>query len=163
MKNAIEEKTIRLLRMHYFIHIAALALFFLLVLFRVLPIFPDGQSVSVVLERYAIMVSIIAVPLALKLFAEKIKKIPVGIDLATAVKKYKSAFFMRLYIVSAVTLGNVLLFAFSRNTNFLWMTVVLFVVFVFCKPSFPELIELTNKPKPQVEEKTNPDDDEHLI
>lgn len=159
MNNTTEEKTIRLLRTHYFIHIAALALFFLLVLFRVLPVFSDEEAVSVVLERYAIMISIIAVPLALKLFAVKIKKIPAGIDLPTAAKKYKNAFFLRLYIVSTVTLLNILLFAFSRNTNFLWMTVVLFIVFVFCKPAFPELVDLANKPSAEIKEENSIDDE----
>lgn len=162
MKNTIEEKAIALLRTHYFTMIVALALFFLLVLFRALPLFPREEAVSVVLERYAIMISIIVIPLALKLFSEKIKKIPADTDAQTAVKKYKNAFFIRLYMVSAVTLGNIVLFGFSRNTNFLWMTVVLFIVFVFCKPSLPELMEITHKPEPAQLKEENPIDNEPL-
>ena len=65
--------------------------------------------------------------------------IPVGTDKERVIKLYKRAFFLRLYIVTIVALANILLYALSRNTNFMWLTVVLFVVFAFCRPSLGEI------------------------
>jgi hypothetical protein len=137
-------KTIELLKWHYYGNIVMLAVVFLPVLSRVIPFFTDGQmSVSVTMERYAIMISIIAIPVSLKFFAHRLKKLPRPLETATAAEKYVNASFLRLYVISGVTLMHIVLFGISRNMNFFWFTVVLFIVFLFCKPSYEELKSLT--------------------
>lgn len=140
MKNEITlDNTIKHLKQHYWGNIAFLALIFLAVLFKVAPFLSETQPLNITLERYTIVVTIIAIPAALKLFANKIKKVDASASFDTKINKYKSASFLRLYIISGVTLMNIVLFAVSRNTNFLWFVVVLFIVYLFCKPSYPEL------------------------
>jgi len=46
---------------------------------------------------------------------------------------------------------NIVLFTFSRNPNFMWLTVVLFIIFLFCKPSYIEVMNLTEMPKEEQE------------
>ena len=150
------EKTIQLLKVHYYGSILLLAVIFVLTLFSPVPFFTEGQAISVTAERYAIMITIIAIPAALKFFAYRLKKISRPAPTAKATDEYKKASFLRLYIISAVTLINIFLFAISRNMNFFWFTVVLFIVFLFCKPSYPELEILTQTP----EEKGSTEEDE---
>ncbi len=154
-ENKISE-TIRLLKRHYWGNILFLALFFLLIVLGVISLFGDEQQVSVTLERYAIMVPIIAIPLLLKHFAHRIKKVARPVEIATAIEIYKKASYLRLYTLSAITLGQIILFGYSQNMNFFWFTVVLFVVFLFCSPSYEELKAMVEKEmngEEQLEEK----------
>jgi hypothetical protein len=156
------DKAIGLLKWHYYGNIVMLAVVFLPVLSRVIPFFTDEQvSVSVTMERYAIMISIIAIPVSLKFFAHRLKKLPRPLETATAVKKYVNASFLRLYAISGVTLMHIVLFGISRNMNFFWFTVVLFIVFLFCKPSYAEMKILTEAPeegKPEEEQPPLPNE-----
>ena len=145
----IEEKmnkAVALLKRHYYGHFIFLALLFLLVLFRVVPLLSDTPLINITLERYVIMISIIAIPLSLKHFADRLKKLPRPLDSDVAVRRYQNVFYLRLYTISAVTFMHILLFGFSRNTNYLWFAVVLLIVFLYCKPSYPELAGLTEAP-----------------
>lgn len=144
------KKTIGLLKRHYYGNIILLAIVFLVILFRIVTLFTDGQSVSgVTVERYAIMITIIAIPVSLKFFAHRLKKIPRPSETVAATEKYKNASFLRLYTISTVTLMHILLFGITRNMNFFWFTVVLFIVFLYCKPSYEELGNLTEIPGEQ--------------
>ncbi|RNC66917.1 hypothetical protein [Proteiniphilum sp. X52] len=150
MKNVnTMEKTIRLLKGHYYGNIILLATIFLLAISSLIPFFANGEVISVTTERYAIMISIIAIPSSLKFFAHQLKKMPRPAETKRATEKYKNASFMRLYTISAVTLTHIILFILSRNMNFFWFTVVLFIVFLFCKPSYQELENLTETPAKQ--------------
>ena len=150
MKNgATMDKAIKLLKGHYYGNIILLAVVFLLILFRIVPLFADGQAVNVTAERYAIMITILAIPVSLKFFAYRLKKIPRPVETVAATEKYKNASFLRLYTISAVTLMHIMLFGISLNMNFFWFTVVLFIVFLFCKPSYEELESLTEVPGEQ--------------
>lgn len=135
-------ETIRLLKRHYWGNILFLALLLLITLFDIISLFGDKQQVSVTLERYAIMVPIIAIPLLLKYFANRVKKAARPVEIAAAIEIYKKASYLRLYTLSAITLGQIILFGYSQNMNFFWFTVVLFVVFLFCSPSYEELYEM---------------------
>ena len=46
---------------------------------------------------------------------------------------------------------NISLYAISGNMNFFWFTIVLFIIYVFCKPSYPELANLAEKGKESVQ------------
>lgn len=40
---------------------------------------------------------------------------------------------------------NILLYAVTGNMNFFWFTLILFIIYIFCRPSYPELAGLTVK------------------
>lgn len=146
------EKTIGLLKRHYYGNIILLVVVFLLLLFRIIPLFTDGQPVGITVERYAIMITIIAIPVSLKFFAHRLKKISRPLETVVATEKYKNASFLRLYTISVVTLIHILLFGITRNMNFFWFIVVLFIVLLYCKPSYEELENLTEIPGEQIPE-----------
>lgn len=143
----IFDKTIRDLKYRYWLSIIVLAVYFMLIIFDLIPYPFEGKEVSITLERYAIIISIIAIPSALRLFAKMLKKIPQTSGIEFVVKNYKRATNTRLDILNAVTLMNILLFAISGKMNFFWFTVVLFIIYIYCKPSYPEIVNLTDKGK----------------
>jgi hypothetical protein len=137
-------ETIKVLNRHYYIGIVVLAVFFLLVILKPMG-FGSLVRVTMTAEMYAIGITLLAIPVALKLFAEKIKKIPKGTGKNSTMKRYKNSWLLRMYIVNAVTAGNVFLFAFSQNRNFMWLALISFLVYMFCKPSCQELETIVRK------------------
>ena len=146
MKETADERVLLKLNQHLYGNMILLALLFLLVLLRIIPIPENFLTVGITMERYAIMITIIAIPAALKLFADRLKKISRPIGTVEAGIKYKKLFYLRLYTLSAVTLMNFALLGFSRNCNFMWFTIVLFILFLFCRPSWVELTNLSELP-----------------
>lgn len=147
----IFDSTISSLRLQYWLSIAVLASFFLLIIFDLIPFPFEKNDISVTLERYAIVITIIAIPAALKLFAVMLKKVPSSPDTELVVKSYKKASSIRLLIINVATLMNISLYAISGNINFFWFTIVLFIIYIFCKPSYPELANLAEKGKESVQ------------
>ncbi len=150
------DHTIRLLKRHYYGNIIFLAGLFLVVLLRILT-FPEAAvPVRVTVERYALMITIITIPAALKLFADRLKKMPRPSETEAALHRYKKISYLRLYTISGVTLMNIVLFTFSRNPNFMWFTVVLFIIFLFCRPSHTEVMSLTGMPEEEQKGRQEP-------
>jgi hypothetical protein len=144
------DATIKLLRKHYRINILILVVMFTLAMFKLTPFFIEKQIVNIIIERYIIVITIIAIPGILKLFANILKKVPPGANIDFAISKYKQAFYTRLYTISSLSLINIILYDYSGNMNFFWITTVLFLLFIYCKPSFPELEKLV-KPIDKIE------------
>lgn len=137
-------KTIKSLKAHYYIAIAALVILFVLIFFKIISMNSElTSSVTQTMELYAIGITLIAIPAALKGFAYLIKK-EKRQDSDAIIRNYKKAFFIRLYVISTVALMNEALYFLSRNTNFFWLTIVSIVTFIFCGPSLSELMDLQN-------------------
>lgn len=138
------QRAIKTLNIHYYGNIFVLSVLFLLSIFKLIPFFEDIYPNNVTIERYAIVIAILAIPISLKFFATQLKKLPRPLEIATAAKKYKKASFLRIYTLSVVMVMQITLFTLFRNMNFFWITVVLLVViFLFCMPSYSELEALT--------------------
>ncbi|MDD4799702.1 MAG: hypothetical protein WC126_04875 [Proteiniphilum sp.] len=167
MSNApTQGNPMRRLYRHYYCSISILALLFLLILFHLLPLYRGCQSVGVTCERYAIMITLITIPAILKWFAHQLKKSPRPMVRRDAITRYSRAYYLRHYTISAGTLFHIVLFGLSRNLNFFWCSVLLFMIFFFCRPSLPELENLLEKPEATEEgerELQDTDSDETLI
>lgn len=145
------------LKKHYFGHIIVLAILLIIILFHIIILFPDPHPVSVTAERYILLLTFIAVPAVLKWYAVQIKKLPLLADKTDKAdevgkvgevsevnqgrirKRYQLLWMIRLFILSALTLLHILLYAYSRNKNFFWLSLVLLIFFMFCKPSAQEV------------------------
>lgn len=143
MGKTVEEKTVRNLNIHYRIHVVVVAALLLLAALRVINFSEYAHHVTVVAERYALMFTLLAIPAALKLFSVQLGKIPKNTEPQVAIRAYKKAYFIRLYIIGTAALANIVLYAASHNTNFMWLAVVLLVVYFFCAPSHHEAASLT--------------------
>jgi len=137
-------RRINLLKRHYWISIAVMALLFLLALVRATLADPLVQT-TVTVEMYAIAITLLAIPGALKLFAEKIRKVSQGSSRETIVKRYRNAWLLRIYVVNLVAAGNILLYGLSQGRNFMWLALVSFIVYMFCQPSLQELESVVRK------------------
>lgn len=146
------ETAIRHLYRHYFVSISLLGLLLLLLLFHLFPFWQDSQPVGITLERYLIMLTLIAIPTTLKWFATRLKKSARPLMWEDASRRYRQLYFIRLYILTAVTLTHILLFGITRNLNFFWLSLVLFILFLFCRPSIPEIESLLEEPETEEDE-----------
>lgn len=140
-------KTIKELNAHYVISIIVMAILFVLAFINPGNLIARNESIGLTAEMYAIGMTLIAIPAALKLYAGKVKKIPKDVSESRAIKLYKSAYFLRLYIINAVLLINIVLFGISGNKNFMWLAVISFIVYMFCKPSRQDLESITQEDK----------------
>ena len=115
----------------FFIQVA----FFVSFAFEWIYILPDGVGISVGVETYAILITLIGIPGALKLFSIMMNKNkhPEDENLTTAV--YKKAFMARFGILFLLATLNILLYAFSFKQNFMLLTLVIFTAYVFSYPS----------------------------
>lgn len=136
------DATVKLLKTHYWINIIVLATLFILAMFKLTPFFEEKQVVNIVVERYIIVITIMAIPGILKLFSVLLKKVPKEARPEIVFSKYKKAYYTRLYTIGLLTLINIFLYDYSGNLNFFWITTVLFILYIYCKPSFPELKKL---------------------
>lgn len=136
------ERLIKRLGYHYYGSIIVLAVLLALVFTNNISFLVD-ESVGVIAERYSIGLTLIAIPVALKLFANMIKKDSGDRSEAYAIKTYTKAFLLRQTIINVMAIVNIVMYAMSHNMNFVWLTVVLLVSLVFCKPSYLELESIT--------------------
>ncbi|MDR1743508.1 MAG: hypothetical protein LBR48_06775 [Dysgonamonadaceae bacterium] len=142
----MEEKTLRQLNIYYFASVTALATLFVLSILNIVRFSKTPQPVNLTVEMYAVVITIVMIPVALKMFAERLKKIrQKGLNPSEAIKQYKTAYFVRFYAFMLLAIGNILLYMWSWNMNFFWLTVVLLVVFLFCKSSEKEIFSMTEK------------------
>ena len=121
----------RLFYIAFFIQIA----FFVSFAFKWIYILPDGASISVGVETYALLITLIGIPGALKLFSVIMdkNKHPEDDDFTTAL--YKKAFIARFGILFLIATLNILLYAFSFKQNFMLLTLVTFTAYSFSYPS----------------------------
>ncbi len=137
------------LQIHYYASIVVLASLFCLSFFADAP---NMRFDNLSIEMYVIAATLVTIPLALRHFAITIKKAPAATDVDTAFRKYKSTYLLRLYVLNIAALINTALFALSGNSNFMWLSVVLFLTYLFCKPSERELRTMVKTENPSPEE-----------
>lgn len=146
MSTAKIDKAINTLQLHYYINIIIVCLCFILIFFKIVSLTNNPQTLSMALNQYSIIFSLLIIPAVLKYYSHQIKKAtPTNIEQAFRV--YKSAFYMRLYPISLVITGNILLYALSNNTNYIWIALAIILFMFFCKPSVVELDNLIEKSK----------------
>ena len=181
---------IKHLKAHYYVTIVLLALLFVLIFFRVIT-FGDGEMiVSDGQQRWAIALTLAAIPMALWAFSEKMRKVTrlskelkgenehrKAAFVADVQRTYRTYFLLRLYLLSAGALLNIVLFGLTRNleqldgvdtlwfgiSNYFWFSLLIFIVFVFCKPSEVELEKYTLLPDVETRHATSLQNDDDNI
>jgi len=146
MNHTAEDIAIRCLLKHFYLNLFVLTALFLLTLFDIIEL-KTIIAINIMVEMYLILFIIISIPIVLKGFADKIKKLPKNIDRESAIYEYKKSSYLRLYFICFITLASCMIYAFSQNKNFMYITVILLVVLLFCKPSYLELIAITESEK----------------
>lgn len=121
----------------YLFHIAIgvqIALF-VSIAFKWVNLIPDSINISLTLERYVLLLTLVSIPGALKLFSIIMKKNKHIENKDVTNTIYTKAFIVRFGILFLVASINILLFAFSYNQNFMLCTLVTFTAYIFSYPS----------------------------
>lgn len=118
----------------YWINLLVFTIGFLALLQIKGPDFGSNTTSDITFERYAIILTLASIPLALKLFHNMISKTKdqeEGIAEAT----YKKAYFIRLAILDLAAIINIVGFHLYEASNFIYMTIVVLMTMLFCYPN----------------------------
>ncbi|WP_101689703.1 hypothetical protein [Dysgonomonas massiliensis] len=98
------------------------------------PDFGTNIESDIAFERYAIIITLASIPLALKLFHNMMSKTK-NLDAYATETIYKKAYFIRLGILDLAAIINIIGFHLFEATNFIYMTIVVLAAMLFCYPS----------------------------
>lgn len=92
-----------------------------------------GESVvqNVVFERYAIIISLICIPLGLKFFHTQVKKAE-NEERSIYLKKYKNAYYLRFAIMNIAIIFNLVGFYLFESQNLILMALICTFALFFC-------------------------------
>lgn len=146
------ESVINNLKRLFFIGIGIQGVLFIAIGFRVIDILPETHLTSVVLERYALLVTLISIPGALKLFSIIMKKNKHPNDEIATTSLYIKAFIARFGILYLIASINIILYVLSFNQNYMLCTLIIFTAYIFAYPSANYLRETNEKQEQKDEE-----------
>lgn len=129
------QSVIQSLKYLFYIAIGVQIALFIGFAFKWIILMPDSVNIPVTLERYALLLTLISIPGALKLFTIIMKKNKHPEDEDVTNTLYIKAFIVRFGILFLVASINIFLFAFSFKHNFLLCTLVTFTAYIFTYPS----------------------------
>lgn len=91
------------------------------------------STTNVILERYGIIVTLIGIPLALRIFHKNMQKAS-SADKSTLNKTYKKNFYMRLAILSFIAIFDIVALYTTGSKNFIFMTIITIFAFFLSLP-----------------------------
>ncbi|MDR2956054.1 MAG: hypothetical protein LBV43_13340 [Prevotella sp.] len=95
----------------------------------------DWQETSdVTFQQFSIIVTLGGIPLALKLFHSRYKKLE-GLDYESFLKKYFNIYILRLGILDVVILFNLAGLYLFNSQNAVYMTIITIFAIFFCYPN----------------------------
>ena len=93
----------------------------------------NNPTPSVVLERYAILITLAAIPLSLKVFHSQMEKLKKN-NPEDYLKKYQMYYLMRLGILECVYLFNLASLYITGAKNFILIIIVIIFALCLCAP-----------------------------
>lgn len=129
------QSVLRSLKTLFFTAVGIQIALFISVAYKLISIMPEYGDVPVALERYALLITLLSIPGALKLFSVMMKnnKHPENIDYTTTL--YIKAFVARFGILFIISSFNIVLFAISYKQNFMLCTLLTFTAYLFAYPT----------------------------
>ncbi len=103
--------------------------------FKWINILPSQTAIPIALERYTVLITLIGIPGALKLFSVMMKKNNNTEDENISTDIYKKAFLARFGLLFLVASLNIILYAVTLNQNFMLLALITFVAYIFSYPS----------------------------
>lgn len=103
------------------------------------------NSPNIILERYAIIITLIGIPASLRFFHKKLKTLDHQND-STYKSIYKTQYIIRLSILTMICFFNIVSLYITGSKNFYFMVIVSIFAFLLCAPQKIR-IEETNDEK----------------
>ncbi|NLZ96189.1 MAG: hypothetical protein GX921_10270 [Bacteroidales bacterium] len=117
----------------FYIALGVQAAFLVSLAFQWISISSDSTTISIALERYTLLITLLGIPGALKLFSLIMNKNPKDNNPITVL--YKKAFTARFSILFLIASLNIVLYGISLNQNFMLLTLITFTAYIFSYPS----------------------------
>lgn len=134
------ESMISSLKYLFYIVFGIQVIVFVSVAFKWIDLSSEAIVVPVAIERYALLLTLVSIPAALKLFFYIMKRNKELQDGNATNTVYVRAFIVRFGILFLIASINIILFAFSFNQNFMLCTLITFTAYLFTYPSTKHLI-----------------------
>lgn len=122
---------LNLKRLFYIAIIIQIA-FLVTIAFKWITVFTGDTVISITLERYALLITLVGIPGALKLFSIIMNKVS---KVNSILLVYKRAFITRFGILFLVASLNIILYSISLNQNFMLLALISFIAYFFSYPS----------------------------
>lgn len=129
----MHQKLLPNLKLTFWLNIAILIIATIILMYINGPAWGEGVEPNVTFERYAIIVSLICIPLALKLFHSQVKKSR-GLEENKYLEKYRNYYFLRLSIIDIAAIFNLVGFYLFESQNLVLMAVICIFALFFCYP-----------------------------
>lgn len=129
-------------RLFYTAIIIQVALFVSLT-FKWINVLPESTSISIGVESWTLLITLFSIPGALKLFSVIMEKNNHPENKNITIALYKKAFLVRFGVLFFTATLNIVLYAFSYNQNFMFLTLITFIAYIFSYPSEKYLDEIT--------------------
>lgn len=111
-------------------------IFFVGIAFKWINIAPSPHTIPDTIQRYALLITLIGIPGALKLYQVMMKNNKHRDDEMHTISLYKKAFIARFGILFLVASLNIGLYALSPdNKNFMPLVLITFIAYFFSYPS----------------------------
>lgn len=138
----------------FWINIISIIIIFLILLYSKGPDIGKNIETSVTFERYAIIFTMIGIPLALKLFHSQYQKIQL-LTLEAYLAKYSLIYLTRIAILDAVIILNMVGVYLFESQNSIYMTVITIFALMFCYPAKNSLAIKEAEPEIETKDNTN--------
>lgn len=96
---------------------------------------------NVILERYGILTTLAGIPIALKLFHSRIKKLTKE-NFSEYLRKYRFEYLIRLALLVFICYFNIVALYTTGSKNFYFMVIITIFAFFLC---FPQKAHIQNK------------------
>ncbi len=120
----------------FYITFGIQVVFFVSIAFKWMNIAPSPYTIPDTIQRYALLITLIGIPGALKLYQMMMKNNKHPEDEMHTISLYKKAFIARFGILFFIASLNIGLYALSPdNKNFMPLVLITFVAYFFSYPS----------------------------
>ncbi len=126
---------IRNLKVLFYITFTVQLVFFVSFAFQWINISPNSTTIPIALERYTLLITMLSIPGALKLYSMIMSKNKHPEDTNFTTALYRKAYITRFGILFFVATLNIILYAISFNKNFMLLTLITFTAYIFSYPS----------------------------
>lgn len=120
------------LKLLFFLNLVLFLIVEVWLMFAKGPIWNELET-NVVLERYAIIITLATIPAILKFYQLRLEKYKL-LDSKHFCKKYITLYILRLFVLDAVVIFNLIGFYLYESENFIIMALIGTVAFLFCFP-----------------------------
>lgn len=143
----------------FYIAFGVEAILFVSFAFKWITLVPQATTIPYGVETWSLLITLVGIPGALKLFSVIMNKNKHPKDSDSTTAQYKKAFITRFGILFLVASLNIVLYALSFNQNFMLLTLVTFIAYIFSYPTENDIDVVAEEEK---EEQLSEDDKEEI-